>query len=173
MYFGVCVTILITFFWVGTTHCFKFLFLPTTKFHHSLSSTLRGNGATHQQAITSVWKTWALPSISITTQDSMFSDNGTTKSSKVKPGMAADHDPHQFKAPFFARWDNFMSHVEWFLKLFFPAGSARTLWFSSFRFISYFAGWRRGVAPTPKLSVTFCKASVIAALPSAASSTDA
>lgn len=42
MYFGVCVTIVITFCWVASTHCLYFLFLPSTKLHHSLSSSMRG-----------------------------------------------------------------------------------------------------------------------------------
>lgn len=115
MYFGVCVTILITFFWVGTTHCFKFLFLPTSKFHHSLQSKL----GVHYHTTTSVLKSLALPYsatplISIpTTQDS---ENSTKLLRGSKSGLDdIDHDPHQFKAPFFASW--FCSN---FVILFFP-----------------------------------------------------
>lgn len=119
MYFGVCVTILITFFWVGTTHCFKFLFLPSTRLHHSLSSTLRGS-STHQHTTTSVLQSLALPysssSVSITTQDSLFSENATSRPSKAKAGQVDEHhDPHQFRAPFFASW--FCTN---FVILFFP-----------------------------------------------------
>lgn len=117
MYFGVCVTILITFFWVGTTHCFKLLFLPSTTLHHSLSSTLRASGM-HHHTTTSVLKSLALPyssTVSITTQDSLFSENSTTRPTKVKSGLSDDHDPHQFKAPFFASW--FCTN---FVILFFP-----------------------------------------------------
>jgi solute carrier family 35, member F3/4 len=118
MYFGVCVTILITFFWVGTTHCFKFLFLPSTKLHHSLSSSLKGSG-THQHTTTSVLKSLALPyspsfTASMTTQPSIFSDN-TTVRLKDKSGAHEHHDPHQFQAPFFASW--FCTN---FVILFFP-----------------------------------------------------
>jgi solute carrier family 35, member F3/4 len=111
MYFGVCVTILITFFWVGTTHCFKFLFLPSTKFHHSLQSKL----GSHYQ--TSVLKTLALPysSTSLVSLPIHDSEN-STKSVKVKSGLGdSEHDPHQFKAPFFASW--FCTN---FVILFFP-----------------------------------------------------
>lgn len=114
MYFGVCVTILITFFWVGTTHCFKFLFLPSTKFHHSLQSKL----GTHYHTTTSVLKTLALPysSTSLVSLPTLDSDN-STKSIKVKSGLNtnSEHDPHQFRAPFFASW--FCSN---FVILFFP-----------------------------------------------------
>jgi solute carrier family 35, member F3/4 len=104
MYFGVCVTVLITFFWVGTTHCFKFLYLPSTKFHHSLQTKL----GTHYHTTTSVLKTLDLPySIPIREVEN------SNKSSKVK--SSDDHDPHQFRAPFFASW--FCTN---FVILFFP-----------------------------------------------------
>lgn len=119
MYFGVCVTILITFFWVGTTHCFKFLFLPSTILHPSLSSTLRDSGR-HNHTKTSVLKSLALPyssssTFSITTQDSLFSENATMGPTKVKSELTDDHDPHQFRAPFFTSW--FCTN---FVILFFP-----------------------------------------------------
>lgn len=115
MYFGVCVTILITFCWVGTTHCFKFLFLPSTKLHYSLQSTLKGSGS-HHHTTTSVLKSLSLPyspSVSITAHDILFSDNATTNPKKLKP--EEHHDPHQFRAPFFASW--FCTN---FVILFFP-----------------------------------------------------
>lgn len=118
MYFGVCVTILITFFWVGTTHCFKFLFLPSTRLHHSLSSTLKGDIYHQHHTTTSVLKTLALPyssSSTATVQENMFSENATISSTIVKQGSTDDHDPHQFKAPFFASW--FCTN---FVILFFP-----------------------------------------------------
>lgn len=112
MYFGVCVTILITFFWVGTTHCFKFLFLPSTKLHYSLSSTLRGHSKTDFFNALNV-RPYSSPStVSIPTQDSPLSDNSTSKPTKIKPD---DIDPHQFRAPFFASW--FCTN---FVILFFP-----------------------------------------------------
>lgn len=104
MYFGVCVTVLITFFWVGTTHCFKFLYLPSTKFHHSLQSKL----GTHYHTTTSVLKTLDLPYTI-----PMREVDNATKSTKVK--SIDDHDPHQFRAPFFASW--FCTN---FVILFFP-----------------------------------------------------
>lgn len=117
MYFGVCVTILITFFWVGTTHCFKFLFLPSTKLHHSLSSSLRGVGP-HQHTTTSVLKSLALPYASTIYQpqhDPLFIDNTTSRSKGKGAHDDPLHDPHQFKAPFFASW--FCTN---FVILFFP-----------------------------------------------------
>lgn len=120
MYFGVCVTILITFFWVGTTHCFKFLFLPSKLHHSPLITTLRGSGS-RQHTTASVLKSLALPSFSssatfsITTQDSLFSENTTMGPTKVKSESVDDHDPHQFTAPFFASW--FCTN---FVILFFP-----------------------------------------------------
>lgn len=119
MYFGVCVTILITFFWVGTTHCFKFLFLPSTKLHHSLSSTLRGSGPPPQHTTASVLKSLSITSSSISAQDPFFTDNSTSRQ-KVKSGLViennnANDEYHQFKAPFFASW--FCTN---FVILFFP-----------------------------------------------------
>ena len=117
MYFGVCVTILITFFWVGTTHCFKFLFLPSKILHHSL--TLKSSGI-HHHTTASVLKSLALPyksssTFSLTTQNSLFSENVTMGPTKVKSGLPDNYDPHQFKAPFFASW--FCTN---FIILFFP-----------------------------------------------------
>lgn len=117
MYFGVCVTILITFFWVGTTQCFKFLFLPSLHYHHS--ATTKGSSM-HQHTTTSVLKTLALPysasSVSMTTQDSLFGENTTTRPGKEKSGIVEEfNDPRQFRAPFFASW--FCTN---FVILFFP-----------------------------------------------------
>jgi solute carrier family 35, member F3/4 len=102
MYFGVCVTVLITFFWVGTTHCFKFLYLPSTKFHHP-----RPKLGTHYHTANSVLKTLSFP-YTIPTREV---DNGT-KSTEEKP---TDKDPIEFQAPFFASW--FCTN---FVILFFP-----------------------------------------------------
>lgn len=113
MYFGVCVTILITFFWVGATHGFKFLFLPSTRLHNSLQSKL----GTHYHTTGSVLKTLALPysSTSFVTLSIKDSEN-STKPIKVKSMLGdSEHDPHQFRAPFFASW--FCTN---FVILFFP-----------------------------------------------------
>lgn len=115
MYFGVCVTILITFFWVGTTHCYKFLFLPSSKLHHSLSARL--GGTMNHHTTTSLLKSLAeLPySSSITTQNSLFGENATTM--MMTPSKTDQHtiDGRRFKAPFFAAW--FFTN---FVILFFP-----------------------------------------------------
>lgn len=102
MYFGVCVTVLITFFWVGTTHCFKFLYLPSSKFHNPLQK----HGIqlhTTNSVLRNLALTYTIP----------IHEVDSNKSTKVKSGD--DHDPHQFRAPFFASW--FCTN---FVILFFP-----------------------------------------------------
>lgn len=112
MYFGVCVTILITFFWVGTTHCFKFLFLPSSTLHHSLQSKL----GTHFHTTTSVLKSLALPYSTSLVSLPMLDFENSSATIKVKSNLDdSEKDPHQFKAPFFASW--FCTN---FVILFFP-----------------------------------------------------
>lgn len=116
MYIGVCVTILITFFWVGTTHCFKFLFLPSTKLHYSFSS-LRNNNAFHHHTTNSFLKSLALPysTPSILTQDRLLSENTTFKPLINLSSSNSTEKSYQFQAPFFASW--FSTN---FVILFFP-----------------------------------------------------
>ncbi|CAO1431123.1 unnamed protein product [Diamesa tonsa] len=106
MYFGVSVTILITFFWVGTTHCFKFLFLPSTQLHHSLSSSTSTHTTT--SVLQSLQSFQTLPySSSITTQNSMpsfFNENATLKPTITKAKTEDPAGGYQFNAPFFAAW---------------------------------------------------------------------
>lgn len=106
MYFGVSVTILITFFWVGTTHCFKFLFLPSTQLHHSLSSSTSTHTTT--SVLQSLQSFQTLPySSSITTQNSMpsfFNENATLKPTITKTKTEDPAGGYQFNAPFFAAW---------------------------------------------------------------------
>lgn len=120
MYFGVCVTIFITFCWVGSTHCFYFLYLPSTKLHHSLSSSMRGlsvsDNASHLDQVrtttttSSVFKAFNQPSSntgSLSTHDSMglFSDVGSNLTTmKPKTKVKQQLEDLQFKAPFFASW---------------------------------------------------------------------
>lgn len=115
MYFGVCVTVLITFCWVGTTHCFKFLFLPSTKLHHSLS--LKSSAA-HHHTTASVLKVldlpYSYPPFIPITHDSHLGENDTTRS-KEKSGLAEDFNDPFSTAPFFASW--FSTN---FVILFFP-----------------------------------------------------
>lgn len=116
MYFGVCVTILITFFWVGTTHCFKFLFLPSTKLHPSLS--IRNSGSTQHHTTSSVLNKLSLPyssSFGLTTKSPPFSENVTTTTPGLRPSFDEHVDQYQFRAPFFASW--FCTN---FVILFFP-----------------------------------------------------
>lgn len=110
MYFGVCVTILITFFWVGTTHCFKFLFLPSTKLHTSLSI------RSQHHTTSSVLNKLSLPyssSFGVTTRSPLSSENFTAP--PRKPADDEHIDQYQFRAPFFASW--FCTN---FVILFFP-----------------------------------------------------
>lgn len=112
MYIGVCVTILITFFWVGTTHCFKFLFLPSTKLHHSLSSTFRNTLDQHTTA--SVLKSIIPFTATSMSQDTSSSTNENS-TVKTKGRSSNETDPMQFQAPFIASW--FSTN---FVILFFP-----------------------------------------------------
>lgn len=72
-------------------------------YHHTTASVLQSLALPYSQSST------------VTTQDTLFSDNATIEPSKVKPGSIDDYDPGQFKAPFFASW--FCTN---FVILFFP-----------------------------------------------------
>jgi solute carrier family 35, member F3/4 len=96
MYTGIIVTILITFFWVGATQCFYFLY-ASPKRHESL---LKALGLSHL--------TLMLTSEGDTT--SSASANDTTKQSKPEDNEV------KFQAPFIASW--FTTN---FLIVFFPA----------------------------------------------------
>lgn len=111
MYIGICVTILITFFWVSTTHCFKFLFLPSTKLHHSISSSFRNT--LHHHTTSSVLKTLTLPYTKFKYK-SEEKENTTFKPIKERTSLN-ETDSQQFQAPFFASW--FSTN---FVILFFP-----------------------------------------------------
>jgi solute carrier family 35, member F3/4 len=104
MYFGVCVTVLITFFWVGTTHCFKFLFLPSNKFHKSLSTSSSKN-----HTMESVRQLFPLPFSMSTASTKPTRDYGNATISSTS------EEAYRFNAPFFASW--FCTN---FVILFFP-----------------------------------------------------
>lgn len=93
MYFGVCVTILVTASWVSATHCIKFLYMRRSVYHHTTS-----------------------PEIITTNTGDAFDDffsNATTKMSQMPTTTITKQ--HIFNAPFFASW--FFTN---FLLLFFP-----------------------------------------------------
>lgn len=111
MYFGVCVTILVTASWVGATHCIKFLYVYQNSTHSSIAS-----------------------SSAISTTDNFFYgdfENDTNElfqpihipatvpknPTKLIPSTNHDNKSHttEFRAPFFVAW--FCTN---FVLLFFP-----------------------------------------------------
>lgn len=86
MYIGIVVTILITFFWVGASHCFYFLF-ASPKLHESL---LKALSLSH---LTSM-----LASSSQVDVGGLNDTNKATKSTKLEINQT------QFQAPFIASW---------------------------------------------------------------------
>lgn len=105
MYFGVCVTILVTASWVGATHCIKFLYLRRNAYASTLPPHLTAFITTDSESVQ-------------TTADSNSSalivhGFGPTTSfmpSTTKPIVTADRTlppataTHIFNAPFFASW---------------------------------------------------------------------
>lgn len=94
MYFGVCVTILVTASWVGATHCIKFLYVRRSVYHHSVASA---------------------PTFVATSDGDFFDDFFTTNSSKMSQLPTTITRAQTFNAPFFASW--FCTN---FALLFFP-----------------------------------------------------
>lgn len=99
MYIGIVVTILITFFWVGATHCFYFLY-ASPKLHESL---LKALGLSHLASMLT----------SEVDSTSSGSANDTVKTSK---SSEEEELLHMFRAPFIASWLSTN-----FLIIFFPA----------------------------------------------------
>jgi solute carrier family 35, member F3/4 len=106
MYFGVCVTIFITFCWVGSTHCFYFLFLPSTKLHHSLSSSMKGNNEISNNNIdnTSHLDQGRISSQSVFKAITMPLNQPSSSTISVTTSKVKKPEDLQFKAPFFASW---------------------------------------------------------------------
>lgn len=101
MYIGIVVTILITFFWVGATHCFYFLY-ASPKLHESL---LKALGMSH-----------LTPMLTLDVDSSAITrtTNDTIKNTKMS---STEEDAiNKFRAPFIASW--FSTN---FLIIFFPA----------------------------------------------------
>lgn len=87
MYTGIVVTILITFFWVGASHCFYFLF-ASPKLHESLLKALK------------------LPHLTSMLTSSSLMDSRTNLNDTIKPTKSTKHEINQiqFQAPFIASW---------------------------------------------------------------------
>lgn len=93
MYFGVCVTILVTASWVSATHCIKFLYVRRNVYHHAIASA---------------------PSF-VATSDGEFFDDFFSNNSKMSQLPTTITTIQTFNAPFFASW--FFTN---FALLFFP-----------------------------------------------------
>lgn len=101
MYIGIVVTILITFFWVGATHCFYFLY-ASPKLHESLLNAL---GLSHLKSM-------------LTLDAAADSSSSANANDTVKDAKTSTDDDlmNKFRAPFIASW--FSTN---FLIVFFPA----------------------------------------------------
>lgn len=89
MYTGIVVTILITFFWVGATHCFYFLF-ASPKLHESLLKALKLSHLT-----------------SMLTSSSLIDGgekSGGNLNDTIKPTKSTTLNQTQFQSPFIASW---------------------------------------------------------------------
>ncbi|XP_055598311.1 putative thiamine transporter SLC35F3 isoform X2 [Uranotaenia lowii] len=114
MYFGVCVTILVTASWVGATHCVKFLYLRRNAYASTLPPHLTAFITDSETTITQVDS----PSIGgVTATNSSaamivhgFGATSSFMPSTVQPIMTSDRvvpappSAHIFNAPFFASW---------------------------------------------------------------------
>lgn len=92
MYFGICVTILVTASWVSATHCIKFLYMRRSVYHHTAST----------------------PEFIATNEADPF-DDFATNSTKLSQMPTIITKQQIFNAPFFASW--FFTN---FALLFFP-----------------------------------------------------
>ncbi|XP_055618791.1 uncharacterized protein LOC129763585 isoform X4 [Toxorhynchites rutilus septentrionalis] len=102
MYFGVCVTILVTASWVGATHCIKFLYLQRNAYASTLPPHLTALITDNESPITPDTNT----SVMIVHG---FGPTTSFMPSTTKPIVTSDHggpplSTHIFNAPFFASW---------------------------------------------------------------------
>lgn len=104
MYTGIVVTILITFFWVGASHCFYFLF-ASPKLHESLLKALRLSHLTSMLTSSSLM------------ESGTEANSGGNLNDTIKPTKSTKLEINQiqFQAPFIASW--FSTN---FVILFFP-----------------------------------------------------
>uniref|UniRef100_A0A182IVF8 EamA domain-containing protein n=1 Tax=Anopheles atroparvus TaxID=41427 RepID=A0A182IVF8_ANOAO len=108
MYFGVCVTVLVTASWVGATHCIKFLYLRRNTYASTLPP--------HLTAFITDGTTDPASGISPHDQNSTsamivhgFGPTASFLPSTAKPLVTSDRvqppmTTHVFNAPFFASW---------------------------------------------------------------------
>ncbi|EGK97194.1 AGAP004544-PB [Anopheles gambiae str. PEST] len=108
MYFGVCVTVLVTASWVGATHCIKFLYLRRNTYASTLPP--------HLTAFITDGTTDAIPGGAAPDQNSTsamivhgFGPTSSFLPSTTKPIITSDRvapplTTHVFNAPFFASW---------------------------------------------------------------------
>lgn len=102
MYFGVCVTILVTASWVGATHCIKFLYLQRNAYASTLPPHLTALITDSESPLTADTNT----SVMIVHG---FGPTTSFMPSTTKPIVTSDHggpplSTHIFNAPFFASW---------------------------------------------------------------------
>ncbi|XP_053668744.1 solute carrier family 35 member F4 [Anopheles marshallii] len=108
MYFGVCVTVLVTASWVGATHCIKFLYLRRNTYASTLPP--------HLTAFITDGTTDTVPGGAAPDQNSTsamivhgFGPTSSFLPSTAKPIVTSDRiappvTVHVFNAPFFASW---------------------------------------------------------------------
>ncbi|XP_052890758.1 solute carrier family 35 member F4 [Anopheles moucheti] len=108
MYFGVCVTVLVTASWVGATHCIKFLYLRRNTYASTLPP--------HLTAFITDGTTDTVPGGAAPDQNSTsamivhgFGPTSSFLPSTAKPIVTSDRitppvTAHVFNAPFFASW---------------------------------------------------------------------
>ncbi|KFB53649.1 AGAP004544-PA-like protein [Anopheles sinensis] len=108
MYFGVCVTVLVTASWVGATHCIKFLYLRRNTYASTLPP--------HLTAFITDGTTDPAPGVGPHDQNSTsamivhgFGPTASFLPSTAKPLVTSDRvqppvAAHVFNAPFFASW---------------------------------------------------------------------
>ncbi|XP_049283486.1 uncharacterized protein LOC125763878 isoform X2 [Anopheles funestus] len=108
MYFGVCVTVLVTASWVGATHCIKFLYLRRNTYASTLPP--------HLTAFITDGTTDTVSGVAAPDQNSTsamivhgFGPTSSFLPSTAKPIVTSDRiappvTTHVFNAPFFASW---------------------------------------------------------------------
>ncbi|XP_062702960.1 solute carrier family 35 member F3 isoform X4 [Aedes albopictus] len=107
MYFGVCVTILVTASWVGATHCIKFLYLRRNAYASTLPPHLTAFITDHEMG-GSVLTTADTNSSALIVHG--FGPTTSFMPSTTKPIVTKDGNfppppsTHIFNAPFFASW---------------------------------------------------------------------
>ncbi|XP_017849282.1 uncharacterized protein LOC108604357 isoform X2 [Drosophila busckii] len=103
MYFGVCVTILVTASWVGATHCIKYMYLYRTPYDEVLDDELDTSSSRAELST-------ELEDILAISDSSLHHVEDATEMFNIPP-----RQPVYFSAPFFAAW--FFTN---FSLLFFP-----------------------------------------------------